>query len=138
MTELHRQAPNCVSTSLREDLDILAPENNEVSVTCNDISGILQRISCCYRNYTEAFATLGLIRLLKGLTNHNQYFRANSLTCSKGLDFALHRQSKEGSLPDPQVSVSSCVGNTLLIEIYYIPVGPSWLTWLWEEEPEST
>lgn len=69
-------------------------------------------------------ATLRLIRLLKELRNHNQYFRANSLICSKWFAFALHRHSKEGKeilLPDSQTHL---VQETH-IEIYYTPAIPS-------------
>lgn len=90
----------------------------------NGTRGMLQTIICSYRNYTKALATLRLTRLLKELRNHNQYFRANSLICSKWLAFALHWQSKEGKeilLPNSQVSASSGTGTRCSLE-YIIPL----------------
>lgn len=122
ITELHHWAPDNVSPSLQRTSTV------QLAQPVNGTRGMLQTIICSYRNYTKALATLRLTRLLKELRNHNQYFRANSLICSKWLAFALHWQSKEGKeilLPNSQVSASSGIGDTLLVGIYYTHAVPS-------------
>lgn len=128
IAELHHWAPDNVSPSLQRTLTV------QLAQPVNGTRGMLWTIWYLIVNYlflqklAKALATLRLIRLLKELRNHNQYFRANSLIRSKWLAFALHWQNKEGKeilLPDSQVSGSRGIGDMILIEIYYTPAIPS-------------
>lgn len=95
LAESRHRAPNNTSASVRE----LRHTGSRRQCSSLNLWTVFE--ACCKtlpvvnRNYTEDFATLGLRGLSKGLRNHNRYFRANSLTCSKWLAFALRWQSTE-------------------------------------------